>query len=79
MTDVARCERCDRPITSDDQTCTLDGSVDGQRWPCVRPDDPSVFEAPVGDGTLKVKAGWGIRPVPILADPYAIDGDRETP
>ena len=62
----AVCIRCGKPIVRDDQTCVFKG----QRWPCLTEDHPSVFDAPVGGGTLSVKAGWGVNPVPILEDPY---------
>lgn len=72
MTDAPCCVRCDKQLEVDNQTCKIDPDS-GQRFPCVRPDDQSVFEAPVGDGILKVKSGWGINRVPILDDPYKED------
>ena len=62
----AICIRCGKPIERDDQTCEFKG----QRWLCVPPSDQSVFDAPVGDDTLRIKSGWGINPVKILDDPY---------
>ena len=61
------CTRCKLPMLRDDQTCVFHG----QRWPCVPPSDQSVFDAPVGDSTLRVKSGWDVNPIPTYDDPYA--------
>ncbi len=60
------CTRCGKPILSDGQTCAFEG----QRWPCVRSDDPTVINVPVGGVTLRIKTGGRMGAVSMPADPY---------
>ena len=58
-TSPSKCQRCDKPITRDDQTCFFKGQWGSMRWRCVPASDKTVLR--VADK---------LKPVPILEDYY---------